>query len=240
MKPFATSRLLTAALAVLGAALLAAPAAAQGRIEGRVVDRQSGRGIGGARVEVLNHRHVAITDSAGRYTLRGIRAGQQAFIVSALGYTSTSVGAQVTAGEPNEVPVVPLTPNPVMLEALEVSVDRFEARRLSVPVPSRVFADEQLALSAAPNVLFYLRERGSVFAARCGGGRQCIMVRGRPVVPRVFVDDVPHALDVLETYDLHEVSRVEVYRSGAAIHVYTPQYMARAARIGRVPMPVAI
>lgn len=240
MNPFTTPRVLTAVVALAGAVLLAAPAAAQVRVEGKVVDRASGRGIGGARVEVLNHRHVAITDSAGRYTLPAVRAGQQAFIVSAMGYVSTSVGAEVDGAEATAAPVIELTPNPVMLEALEVSADRFEARRLSVPYPSRVFRDEQLALSAAPNLLRYLRERGSLFPATCGGGNTCIMIRGRPVFPRVFVDEVPHSLSVLETYDLHEVSRVEVYRSGTAIHVYTTGFMERAARTGMVPMPISI
>lgn len=240
MNPFTLPRVLTAVVALAGAVVLVSPAAARVHVEGKVVDRVSGRGIGGARVEVLNHRHVAITNSARRYTLPAVRAGQQALIVSGMGYASTSVGSQVDVAEPTAAPVIELTPNPVTLEALEVSADRSGARRLSVPYPSRVFGDEQLALSAAPNVLRYLRERGSLFPVTCGWGEQCIMVRGRPVFPRVFVDEVPHRLDVLEMYDLHEVSRVEVYRSGMAIHVYTTGFMERAARTGMVPMPISI
>lgn len=238
----ASARLFTATLALGAVALLPTAAAAQADVAGRVVDRQSGRGVVGARVEVGGHHRVAMTDSTGRFTLYRVRGGERPVTISALGYEESSATVRVDREGRTELAPLSLVANPVMLEAVRVTADRFESRRRAVPYASRVFSDGQLAVSSAPNLLHYLRDRASVAPVYCRTRWDdgCVMVRGRPQAARVFVDEVPYSLSVLETYPLHDISRVEVYRGGSAIHVYTTWYMERAAKARMVPMPIAI
>lgn len=84
-------------LVALAPALLGAQAA--GRIAGRVVDGQTGRGLTGAQVAVQGTPLRATAGADGRYTLSGVPAGARTLVVSLLGYgTKTVTGVVVPAG----------------------------------------------------------------------------------------------------------------------------------------------
>ncbi|HEX6749490.1 MAG TPA: TonB-dependent receptor [Longimicrobium sp.] len=95
------SRTWRSALAALLLALTPLAAAAQGtgQVAGRVLDAQTGRALPAARVAVQGTQAAASTGVDGRYLLRGVPAGEQALVVTLLGYAPKTVtGVRVAAG----------------------------------------------------------------------------------------------------------------------------------------------
>ena len=70
-----------------------------GRVVGRVLDAQTGRGIAGARVGVEHGSVSAISGVEGRYELRNVPAGATSLSIGAAGYaTKTVTGLQIAPG----------------------------------------------------------------------------------------------------------------------------------------------
>ena len=90
------------ALIALLPSLLFPPAAAaqqSGQIAGWVLDSSSGRPLPAARVAVQGTPIAAVAAVDGRYTLRGVPAGEHSVTVSLLGYAAKTVsGVRVAAG----------------------------------------------------------------------------------------------------------------------------------------------
>src|ERR1700741_594986 len=94
-------KLLRTLLTPLAALLLASPLAAQ-IVEGKVIDRANGMGVGEASVEILRENGRAAsrtrTDSLGNFFLAVVEAGQYRIRASRVGYqTSTSLPVEVEA-----------------------------------------------------------------------------------------------------------------------------------------------
>jgi len=88
--------------AVLLVALIATHASAQaqqGTITGRVTDATTGRALPLAQVSVIGTNLGAQTNSEGRYTVRGIRAGTAELRVLRVGFSVQRRTATVTAGQ---------------------------------------------------------------------------------------------------------------------------------------------
>lgn len=208
---------------------------------GRVIDAATGNPIVGAFVHPDQERWGVLTDEAGRFRLTGISDLPISVAVEQLGY--------VTLVQPDLVPdesipiLVALEPDPVLLEGIQVVTDRFERRRRALAVPSQVFDREELITSPFFNVLDFVSSRTLLRPFRCGGisiDGICAYVRGRVRPVTVYVDEAPFlgGLEFLNMMEPHELHRVEVYRSGAHIRVYTEAFMERAARIRLTPLGV--
>ena len=101
--PAATFRLLTAGASVLLAAmfLAAAPLAAQGagRVQGRVLEAESGRPLEGARVRLSRSGLFGITDQQGRYVIPRVPAGTDTISVAYIGREPQARLVAVAAGQ---------------------------------------------------------------------------------------------------------------------------------------------
>lgn len=232
------------ALAVLGSA----PAAAQRHavtVTGTVLDAQSGQAIAGALVQVSPGERRVVTDAEGRFRLR-LRAGEYRLNASHLGYGDLQQAVAAQATDPPPL-VFSLQPQPIVLERLNVVLDRLAARRGSVAMSARVLDRRQLA-HAAGHSLVQVVANAAVPLVPCGEGAgnmwfaggtgmNCVYSRGRVVAPAVYIDDVYAfaGMDELALYAPSEAHTVEVYGMGRMIRVYTMDYV-EAVATGRRPL----
>ncbi len=223
-------RIRHAAAAAFAAVLLSAAAAGAQRqapervqARGTVVDSRSGTPIEGAIVDVARLRRSGRTDERGAFDLGRVQPGTYAATVKTMGYGVSELDLVVSAsGEAR----IALESDPILLEAITATADRFESRRRAAGVSSRVVAKRDLALSAAPNLSEYIEQVGVGSNARSRS-------------PLVFVDEVPAmgGLAMLASYDPWEIERVEIYGSGGQIRVYTTWFMEHAAKRRYRPQP---
>lgn len=107
--------------ATLFLTLLAGAASAQatsGTISGRITDANNGQPIPLAQVNVIGTNIGVQTNAEGRYTLRGVKAGQVELRVLRVGYTEQRRNTTVSAGQtlPLDIQMgsIPLTLSPVV------------------------------------------------------------------------------------------------------------------------------
>jgi len=208
---------------------------------GRVIDATTGTPIVGAFVHLDQEKWGVLTGEGGHFRLTGVPAGVITVVVEQLGYVELAK-ADLVPRESTPV-VLALEPDPVLLEGIQVVTDRFERRRKALAVPSQAFDREELITSPFFNVLDFVSSRTLLRPFRCGGisiDGICAYVRGRVRPVTVYVDEAPFlgGLEFLDMMEPHELHRVEVYRSGAHIRVYTEAFMERAARIRLTPLGV--
>ncbi len=144
--------LLVCSLLLPGAA--SGQAGGTGRMMGRVVDAESGRGLAGARVLVQGATRGATAGVDGRYVIEAVPSGTQTVTASLVGYADKTVtGLQVPAGGSVNADLT-LSAQALGLEAITVtataergSVSRaLDEQRTAVGVVSSVTA-EQIARS---------------------------------------------------------------------------------------------
>jgi TonB-linked SusC/RagA family outer membrane protein len=82
------------------AALSAADAQAPGRIVGRVLSAEGGNPLGGVTVVLVGTTRGAITDTAGRYVLAEVPAGERRIQARRLGFVSQTQPVTVVASQP--------------------------------------------------------------------------------------------------------------------------------------------
>ncbi|HKP77033.1 MAG TPA: carboxypeptidase regulatory-like domain-containing protein, partial [Longimicrobiaceae bacterium] len=114
---------------ILGLTLLAtAPVAAQQRIEvvGRILDGTSDEPIADAVVRLTDNGPMAVSDSTGRFVLRGVGPGTHPWQISRIGYATWN---EDVAAEAEDEFTIRLLPQPEVLEGLVVLADRFRDRR---------------------------------------------------------------------------------------------------------------
>lgn len=228
--------MLLAAAAVLGASRGAAQAPAV--VRGSVVDAASGRPVASAVVHI-GDRALAVADEHGRFTIGRLASGPYVVWATALGY---DVGtAEIEVPFDSMTVTLALDSNPVRLEAIVATVNRFESRTRSYAHPLRVFREEQLRTAGAADMREFVLWRAGLRPAACRGGTSsCAMIRGRPTAMSVFIDEVrlPAGMELLTLLRPAEVARVEVYSGGAQVRVYTRSFMEWAARTNYRPLPL--
>jgi hypothetical protein len=241
------------ALALLLAPCAASPLAAQGSVlTGQVVDAQTGARLAGAVVDATPGGRSAATDEIGAFRL-SLRAGRDyVVVVSRVGYADQRAAVSIPpAGAAGPVTFA-LTPEPLVLERVEVVVDRFEARRHLQPVSSYVLNRDRLSRFGAGNLALAVRAAGMVNLVPCPAGalsltrlagftyepvgsENCVSHRGGAVLSAVFIDDrrAFGGYDELLGYAPSDVHHVEVYQRGAMVRVYTLGYVEALARANR-------
>jgi len=127
-------------LALMAAACVPRGAAAQDYppvpIKGRVLDASTSQPLAGAVVRHLTGTAVTVTDSAGSFTILLPPDGRYPLRLEQLGYETSFAILPSTA--PIETTDLYLTPAPLELQGIVVTVDRFAERRRRAMQPSRV------------------------------------------------------------------------------------------------------
>lgn len=214
-------------------------------VMGRIVDADSGSPLDGAFVAFEGRRGGVYTDSTGLFYMRDPKGGAHRITIEMLGYGTSYVLAALV----NEAPPVqiPLKADPIVLEGIQVTADRFERRRNAAPTSVRAFGLRQLRTSPTTDMLEFLEVRTGLNPEPCGysvsaraspGG--CAIVRGRLTKVVVCVDEVPMLgdLDMLRSISPGDLEMVEVYGGGRQIRLYSRAFMENASRIRLNPNPV--
>ncbi len=108
-------------------------------VSGVVLSALTGEPVAAA-IEIPGVRRTRYADASGRFSLGRLRPGSYTVVVYALGYRTLIDELVVAKGD---VVTIELQPDPVVLEGVEVVVNRLEARRLSS------FMNERSSLRAA-------------------------------------------------------------------------------------------
>ena len=231
-------------LALLTALLLAGsalPAAGQNvNIRGRIIAADTKAPLPGAYIQAAFPRWSAFTDKDGNFVLKDVPRDALRFTAGQIGYADISfeISPADTAGLEIE-----MTPNPVALLALNISVNRMTRRRRMVPTTVRLL-DRAAIMSAPGNALDIVRARGGMYITPCPSGtstRNCTFRRGRVVNPAVYIDErrAFGGLDELEQYSPNELYAIETY-GGSMVRAYTIGFMDRITRNGRPLDPILI
>ena len=221
---------------------------------GQVTDTYWGAPVPGAIVRVTgtlraNGSAIAgFTDDEGRFSIEDVPAGPGRVLVTRIGYADLVQVLDIQEGQFVEVVVLP---KPVVLEGIEVYVDRLQTRLRALPYTANVFDETALKLSPTLNVADYLDSQpGFEFVPCFAGGsptgvytrrRDCIRTRGTtPQRPRIFINDAPAMGGVRELATLPTMGmyRVEVIRGCGQIRVYTSSYVEGTASRGYPLLPI--
>jgi hypothetical protein len=243
-----------AAAAVLLAAV-AVPARSRAQtavVTGQVLDAESGQPIAGATVRVEDR--TTTSDAHGNFRVRGVAPGERTVWATALGYAIS--GGMLHVGPDSAGVELALDPQPVRLDAIVATVNRFESRRRAYPFSARVMDRRDLEAAPYSNLLDLVETHFGLQPTTCNSlavgstsvptsaldGFGCVWVRGHATAPAVYVDEVrwPSGLDILATYQVMDVGRIEVYSGGAQVRVYTRWFLDWAARNNYTPMPILL
>lgn len=211
-------------------------------VTGVVVDSATGAPLAGATVRATGTPFATVARDDGRFELRGLRPGDHLLTVDFLGYgAALRLVTLEGAGAAADLGTLRLPPQPVLLEALEVTVSRIAQRRRRHTKSVRAMEGRDL-VGVAGSARNVVEQRLGVVPTRClmaysatdgptSSGR-CMLTRGtfRPI--SVVVDERPAlgGLDELDLYPAHELYAVEVYPADATIRVYTKDFVERVAR----------
>ena len=231
------------------------------RIVGQVVDAETGTPLMGARVSIIPLDRHAVTNQYGRFALPDLAVGRYGVTVQQLGFHTRQNDLEATeSGSPT---VLSMAPDPILLDGLEVSGDRFHERIRSTSVRVRTIDSEALAAHDGFPLADLLTSRANLFLGFCSAGygftqrkscgskwhehgwvthpsnpydNRCVRGRGRP---NVYLDEAPlvGGLARLEEYPLDLLYRIEVY-DGIHIRAFTRDFMRRSAGVSLGPLPI--
>ena len=110
-------------------------------------------------------------------------------------------------------------------------------------MPAQSFNEVTLANSRQDNVVNFLDARAGLMRVDCPGvigSEECYWVAGRPILPIVYIDEVPVAggMSELSTMWPQQLYLLEVYDHGGEIRAYTKPFMERAAKTDFRPLPL--
>jgi hypothetical protein len=185
------------ALAPLWLALLSVPShpatagaqdLPQGRVSGRVINASTQRPIDGAVVQLEGTDLSARTDGQGEFTLPAVPPDIYSLSVRAIGYRPYVLAEVVVgSGKPLEV-TVPLTPQAIVLEAVEVQPSYFLAPTQAITSTQELGAEE---VRRAPGVQEDVVRAVALLpgVAVTAAGRNDLIVRGGAPYENLFVVD---------------------------------------------------
>lgn len=233
-----------ASFAVFSAALIgASPVVAQPtcedddrpRIVGLIIDATTDTPLEGAYVSVPTSEWESLTTDTGRFLLCWVGPGTHIVRVERLGYHTLIDQLEATvSGDPVHLR---MSPDPILLEGLEIVTDRFEGRRRATPLPVRVYDQEDLASSHYWTAAEFVEASPGVFGTQCGVNR-CVYRFGRVIRPTVYLDEfrLIGGLSGLQTLVTSQLYMIEIYGRGTHIRAYTHGFMERAARVRLAPL----
>lgn len=202
-----------------------------------VVDAVTEAPLARASVSVAKSDWQSLTTESGRFLLCEIGGGPHWLTVERLGYETFAAPVQATAsGDPVRVR---MQADPIVLEGLEVVMDRFRHRRRAVATTVQTYDEEELASGSHLSVADFIDSRPGIIAGPCRF-RTCVRVRGGRFESDIYLDEVPlfGGWAELESIPTAQLYLVEVYGRGRHIRAYSHAFMQRAAKIRMLPMPI--
>lgn len=221
-------RLAFAALLASSALLLSPPdtgaqeSDSTATLTGVVRSAATGEPLGNASVILLESDSRAVTDAAGRFTLRGVRAGADVLQVRLIGFADESIPLGLAAGHVTRVKLL-LSETVLRMEEIEVTVHRSAGDRLAGFRQRRrsgqgVFiGPEEIEASGATRSSDLLRRVPGVRVSSPGIGRSSITVqRGqRSCEPFVYVDGLPARDYHIDNLSPNDLLGLEIYRGAS-------------------------
>jgi len=173
-----------------------------------------------------------LADSAGRFVLDLPTASVFYLYVERLGYHPTRL--QVTASDAAHPLRIMVRPDPVLLEGVEVLVDRYQRRRRFFAGTVRAFDQNTLLRSGSVDALSFVRARGGARVRACPNDplSWCVWRRGRLTKMQVCLDEMPlfDGGRALETFLPQDFYLIEVYDQGTQVRAYTEHFVEQTAR----------
>ncbi|MYB05403.1 MAG: TonB-dependent receptor [Gemmatimonadetes bacterium] len=219
-------------------AVAAAPAQAQtGVVEGRVLDDASQRPLGNAQVLIAGTGIGQLTNSAGRFLLLNVPAGEHTVQVTLIGYAEAEQTVTVTAGQTASIDIE-MSSTAISLNEIVVTGVGAETTRRALGTSVEVLSAEDVELAPVQSVdqLLQGRVSGATVSATSAqpGTGALISFRGASSVfgaqtPVIYVDGVrvdnDHATaagtggeqsSALSDLLTSDIERIEVTKGGAA------------------------
>ena len=228
-----TVRLLLAAAAIFSPAAAAAQTA--GSITGQVTG-EGGRPLQGAQVMIVDTQNGAITDAAGRYTIREVAPGRYTVRASLLGFAAATADVVVATGAIANAHLA-LEPQAVALEGIVAVGYGTQSRRDLTGAVASIEADE---VHAGPvgSVEQVLRGRASGVQVTQSNGAPgagvSVRIRGSNSIsansePLYVIDGVPafvgstgdaRQINPLADLSPADIERIEVLKDASATAIY--------------------
>jgi len=233
------SSVLLAAIAFSSAAAQPVCEPGQRRIVGQVVDAATEAPLDVVRVAAEVSARPVLTTSDGRFLLCDVGAGTIAITAERLGYETLTV--DVVAGTASDPIRLRLQPSPILLEGLEIVMDRFKHRHRAVATVVRTYDEAAFASSGHWSAADFVASRSGIFTMPCGFGR-CVYYRGALVSPSVYLDErpLPGGWAQFESLPTSQLYMIEVYRRGTHVRAYSHAFMERAAKTRLAPLPITL
>jgi len=211
----------------------------QRRIVGQVVDAATEAPLDVVRVAAEVSARPVLTTSDGRFLLCEIGAGTIAITAERLGYETLTV--DVVAGTASDPIRLRLQPSPILLEGLEIVMDRFKHRHRAVATVVRTYDEAAFASSGHWSAADFVASRSGIFTTPCGFDR-CVFYRGSLVPPSVYLDErlLPGGWAQFESLPTSQLYMIEVYRRGTHVRAYSHAFMERAAKTRLAPLPITL
>ncbi|MGC9355932.1 MAG: carboxypeptidase-like regulatory domain-containing protein, partial [Mariniphaga sp.] len=158
--------LATALIAVFS--LFSLASFAQGAVEGKVVDAESGESLVGASVVLEGTTMGTVTDIDGSFTLE-LETGNQTVLVSYIGYVTEEFDVTVVSGQTKNLGTIELDPDAVGINEVMVLASVAQSRKTPVAIsaipPAQIA--EKLGTQEYPEIL---KSTPGVYATKQGGG----------------------------------------------------------------------
>ena len=168
-----------ATLVAIGAAAVSAQST--GDVRGTVTDTRTKAPVMGARVYIASPQRAALTDSKGRYVLRGLPNGSYVVTTTSLGYAPDSSSVTLSGGAIAAHDIV-LKEGSLLLSSMVVSATRTPTEANKVASTVNVLTSAQVRQSPARESQDMLREIPAVELPRTssmvGGTAQIVSIRG--------------------------------------------------------------
>src|SRR5262245_16948109 len=214
-------------LAILTLFTVGAAAQAQqvGRITGRVMAAE-GQYLPGIQIIVVGSTRGAVSDTAGRFTIADVPAGQQTVRATRLGYAPATQAVTVVAGQTLTVDLK-MTPAAIQLEGVVTVGYGLQSRREVTGAVATIRADVlQQVVGGNPLDAIKGRVPGVDITATSfdPGATQNIRIRGTRSItagnnPLYVVDGVPIMGD-LRDIDQNSIETIEVLKDASSAAVY--------------------
>lgn len=233
------SRLLKAfTLAAIGLGTHAGASEAQdSRLLGQVLSAATQQPLAGVLVEAIGTPFRTVTDERGRFILK-LESGEHTLNLQLLGYHD--VNSKLVLPRPGDTITLLLSPDPVLLEAVIVTVDRLEARTRAVPYSVRSLDAAEIRRHNTMTAYDVVHTRLATFTTcrrQAPSRPTCIRSRGAVSTPTVFIDERKASVEELLTLPSEVIHRVEVLR-GTHIRVYTTAFMRMIADKPQLLRPI--